>query len=123
MTLQEQVMQQAQGGGISAKALLDYSRLYRAALHECVQGLRAEDQDRDLVVLYTHLELAWHLCEVMFIENLHAGCLIQQLQEWVVYNASKLPLPLLPLPPIISAMCDVRIRSRAVGGGSGHAYS
>lgn len=83
-----------QGGGISAKALLDCSRLYRAALHECVQGLGAECQDRDLVLLYAHLELAWHLCEVLFIEILHAGCLIQQLLEWVVYNASKLPLPL-----------------------------
>ena len=106
MMLQElAVQEQAQGGSISAKTLLDSSRLYRAALHECVQGLRTEHQD--LVLLYAHLELAWHLCEVLFIEILHAGCLIQQLLEWVVYNASKLPLP----PPLlVSTMCDVRIR-------------
>lgn len=32
---------------------------------------------------YTLLEIVWHLCEVLFVETLPAGCLIQQLLEWV----------------------------------------
>ncbi len=35
------------------------------------------------IELYTMLETAWHLCEILFIETLPLGCLIQQLLEWV----------------------------------------
>ena len=33
--------------------------------------------------MYSALEVAWHLCEILFIETLPSGCLIQQLLEWV----------------------------------------
>jgi len=53
-----------------------------------------EDEDEESEVskqasLYAMLELAWHLCQIIFLEPLPAGCLIQQLQEWVTWNCSK----------------------------------
>lgn len=39
--------------------------------------------------LYAMLELAWHLCQAIFLEALPAGCLIQQLAEWVTWNCSE----------------------------------
>ena len=45
MTLQVLASQEkARGGEVSAEDLVHYSRLYRAALHECVLGLRGQDQ-------------------------------------------------------------------------------
>ena len=35
------------------------------------------------------MELVWHLCEVLFIEVLPAGCLVQQLLEWVRWHAGQ----------------------------------
>ena len=43
-------------------------------------------QLREQIELYSILEIAWHLCEVLFIETLPVGCLIQQLLEWVYDN-------------------------------------
>ena len=37
--------------------------------------------------LYSMMELAWHLCEVIFIEVLPPGCLVQQLLEWVCWHS------------------------------------
>ena len=33
--------------------------------------------------MYSLLNVLWHLCEILFIETLPVGCLIQQLLEWV----------------------------------------
>jgi hypothetical protein len=45
MTLQSQAVQEkARGGEIPPEDLIHYSRLYRSALHECVLGLRSEDE-------------------------------------------------------------------------------
>lgn len=47
------------------------------------------EERRALASYYAMQELAWHLCEVLFIELLPAGCLIQQLLEWIQRNTSK----------------------------------
>ncbi len=48
------------------------------------------EQRRQLTLFYAMLELLWHLCEFLFVEVLPgAGCLIQQLLEWVQHNASE----------------------------------
>lgn len=39
--------------------------------------------------IYAMMELIWHLCEVLFIEVLPAGCLVQQLLEWVRWHAGQ----------------------------------
>ena len=36
--------------------------------------------------LYSMLELAWHLCEILFVEVLPGGCLVHQLLEWVRWH-------------------------------------
>lgn len=110
MRLQEEARQEIlRGDSISAKSLLQYSQLYRAALHECVLGLRADwsrpllktsdvsivssgdegEGKEELGSFYAMLELVWHLCEVLFVEVLPAGCLVQQLWEWIQRNASE----------------------------------
>lgn len=83
-----------EGEGLEPSDLVRYNRLYRSALHECVLGLRKmatnNDDDEnysDQVTLYSMLELVWHLCEVLFIEVLPAGCLVQQLLEWVQWHS------------------------------------
>ncbi len=48
-----------------------------------------ESELRQQVFLSSMLELAWYLCQVIFLEALPAGCLIQQLQEWVTWNCSE----------------------------------
>lgn len=53
-----------------------------------------DDGERESVLckqvsLYAMLELAWHLCQAIFLESLPAGCLIQQLTEWVTWNCSE----------------------------------
>ena len=47
----------------------------------------------ELISYYAMLELVWHLCEILFIEVLPVGCLIQQLLEWVQRNGSKFSHP------------------------------
>ncbi|XP_064393229.1 nuclear pore complex protein Nup85-like [Halichondria panicea] len=80
--------------GVEPGDLVRCSQLYRSALHECVLSLRkmaAEDDGdhgySDQVTLYSLLELVWHLCEVLFIEVLPVGCLVQQLIEWVRWHS------------------------------------
>ena len=56
------------------------------------EGDAVETEEREeLAAYYAMQELAWHLCEVLFIELLPAGCLIQQLLEWIQRNTSKIP--------------------------------
>lgn len=53
------------------------------------EGGMDEKWRKQLGCYYVMLELAWHLCEVLFIELLPAGCLIQQLLEWIQRNTSE----------------------------------
>ncbi len=49
MSLQEEVRQErAKGGTITAEVLVQYSKLYRSILHECVLGL-GTDTSKQLV--------------------------------------------------------------------------
>lgn len=52
-------------------------------------GLAGGPQYSEEASLYAMMELAWHLCEVLYIEVLPAGCLIQQLLEWVRWHGSR----------------------------------
>ena len=47
-----------------------------------------QEQVSDQSNLYSLLEVVWHLCEILFIEVLPAGCLIQQLLEWVRWHST-----------------------------------
>ena len=40
-------------------------------------------QIKDQLEMYSLLNVLWHLCEILFIETLPVGCLVQQLLEWV----------------------------------------
>ena len=43
---------------------------------------------RDQCELFSMMELIWHLCEVLYLEILPVGCLIQQLLEWVRWHSA-----------------------------------
>ncbi len=38
---------------------------------------------------YSMMELVWHLCEILFLELLPAGCLVQQLLEWIRWHGRR----------------------------------
>ena len=38
--------------------------------------------------LFSMMELIWHLCEILYLEVLPVGCLIQQLLEWVRWHST-----------------------------------
>ncbi len=57
----------------------------------CLSPESGSLEERDRLTQQSHLyamtELAWHLCEVIFIEVLPPGCLVQQLLEWVCWHS------------------------------------
>jgi nuclear pore complex protein Nup85 len=72
------------------------SKMYRVYLHEQVQYLKtqenfsSEGRQHGLehkMELFTSWELVWHLCEILYIERLPAGCLMQQLLMWVTWHS------------------------------------
>ncbi len=72
----------------------------------------------ELVSYYAMLELVWHLSEILFIELLPVGCLIQQLLEWVQRNGSELAShPLLSSPLLLPRYASASTRTR---GGMSH---
>lgn len=38
--------------------------------------------------LLSSWELVWHLCEVLYLENLPPGCLVLQLLEWIKWHST-----------------------------------
>ena len=56
-----------------------------------------EDGDslREQSHLYSMMDIAWHLCEIIFIELLPPGCLVQQLLEWVCWHSGTYNIALL----------------------------
>ncbi|PIK46116.1 putative nuclear pore complex protein [Apostichopus japonicus] len=80
--------------GTKKPQLVKFSRRYRVAMMECLEDLRkaasdmAEDEGdqdtyKDMCQLYQQLELIWNLCEILYIENLPGGVILQQLLDWV----------------------------------------
>ncbi|XP_038067379.1 nuclear pore complex protein Nup85-like [Patiria miniata] len=74
--------------------LVKYSRHYRAFMGECVQDLRKAAADpnvsREECESYTAqsellqtMGLIWSLCEILFVETLPGGVVLQQLQDWL----------------------------------------
>ncbi|KAL5473916.1 hypothetical protein EMCRGX_G028483 [Ephydatia muelleri] len=95
-------LQEAAAGpnGAQADVLVKCSRHFRAILHECVLELKkiatAADCDAEVdcesyvyqCELFSMMELIWHLCEILYLEVLPFGCLIQQLLEWVRWHST-----------------------------------
>ncbi|XP_071489851.1 nuclear pore complex protein Nup85-like [Diadema antillarum] len=74
--------------------LIKCSRLYRAFIAECVQDLRKASQDphqheaksreyADQCEIFQTIGLIWSLCEILFVETLPGGVVLQQLLDWV----------------------------------------
>jgi len=63
MGLQEEAdWEQKQGGGVSAERLVHYSRLYRATLQECVDGLTMANQGELLLSFPLLVLTTWCCC-------------------------------------------------------------
>ncbi|XP_072043820.1 nuclear pore complex protein Nup85-like [Amphiura filiformis] len=74
--------------------LVKFSRRYRAYIGECVQDLRRAAADPHLspekadtyaaqCELLQTIALIWSLCEILFVEILPGGIVLQQLLDWV----------------------------------------
>ena len=69
--------------GLRGDSLVQHSRPIYGPPADCHNQERYSQESS----LYKMMELVWHLCEVLFIEVLPAGCLVQQLLEWVCWHA------------------------------------
>ncbi|XP_041473419.1 nuclear pore complex protein Nup85-like [Lytechinus variegatus] len=74
--------------------LIKCSRHYRAFIAECVQDLRKASLDPnidrteareygDQCEIFQTIGLIWSLCEILFVETLPGGIVLQQLLDWV----------------------------------------
>ncbi|XP_022103342.1 nuclear pore complex protein Nup85-like [Acanthaster planci] len=81
-------------GAVRKPQLVKYSRRYRAFMGECVQDLRKAAEDPNLSredcesyaaqsELLQTMGLIWSLCEILFVETLPGGVVLQQLQDWL----------------------------------------
>eukprot|EP00117_Sycon_ciliatum_P044290 scpid43655/ scgid31977/ Nuclear pore complex protein Nup85; 85 kDa nucleoporin; FROUNT; Nucleoporin Nup75; Nucleoporin Nup85; Pericentrin-1 len=119
-----------------SNSLLHISRQYRAVLHACLinarhetargvptngHGLRSASNEQHESVLFGNVELIWHLCEIIFLEVLPVGCVMQPLLEWVRWHghhAQERARDLLSHPDLAS----VAGKKDDVGGGGGNMF-
>jgi len=71
-----------------------------------------DEAGESLALFYSGLKLVWHLCEVLFVEVLAAGCLIQQLLEWVQHNLCTFPTVVLAPSVITDVKCSLQAQNR-----------
>lgn len=80
--------------GTRKPQLVKFSRRYRVAMMECIEDLRKAASDSlvdeatqeecdSMCQLFQQLELIWNLCEILFIETLPGGVVLQHLLDWV----------------------------------------
>ncbi|CAB3990108.1 Nuclear pore complex Nup85 [Paramuricea clavata] len=74
-------------------SLVTFSRRYRAVLRACLVTFKKDDTDfvdhtdeYDQIKLFSFVELVWHLCEILLIENLPGGIVLQHLLDWVKWH-------------------------------------
>lgn len=75
--------------------LLKASRLYRSIIRACLENLQEEavkasgaqrDELENYITIFYSIECLWHLCEIMFVETIPGGMVLQQLLEWVRFH-------------------------------------
>ncbi|XP_064460878.1 nuclear pore complex protein Nup85-like [Ornithodoros turicata] len=78
------------------RQLVKISRGYRAILHGCIESCMDAANDSDARADYQrksellhHIELAWHLCEILFVDVQPGTALLSQLQYWAVCHMSE----------------------------------
>ncbi|XP_028402604.1 nuclear pore complex protein Nup85-like [Dendronephthya gigantea] len=70
-------------------SLVTFSRRYRAVLRACLLTYKTDenaDDEYNQVKLLSFIELVWHLCEILLIENLPGGIVLQHLLDWVKWH-------------------------------------
>ncbi|XP_046857044.1 nuclear pore complex protein Nup85-like [Xenia sp. Carnegie-2017] len=74
-------------------SLVTFSMRYRAVLRACLLGFKQDDpnamtdnDEYDQIQLLSFIELVWHLCEILLIEKLPGGVVLQHLLDWVKWH-------------------------------------
>lgn len=85
-------LQQLENAPTASKkaSLVTFSRHYRSVLRACLLNLQSDDpslrghiEEFDQIKLFSFIELVWHLCEILLIESLPGGVVLQHLLDWV----------------------------------------
>lgn len=90
-------LQQLENAPTTSKkaSLVKFSRQYRSVLKACLLNLQNDEsalcsrrEEQNQVKLLSFIGLVWHLCEILLIENLPGGIVLQHLLDWVKWHCS-----------------------------------
>lgn len=76
--------------------LLKLSRQYRSIIRVCIENLQeaarketnplAQNSFRSYITIFYSVECIWHLCEILFIDNIPGDVVLPYLLEWVRFH-------------------------------------
>lgn len=78
--------------------LLKFSREYRSIIRACLENLQDESikttgqQKEELanyITIFYSIECLWHLCEIVFVENIPGNMILNHLMDWVRFHFPK----------------------------------
>lgn len=78
--------------------LLKLSRQYRSIIRACLENLQDEavcdktnykEELQNYITIFYSVECIWHLCEILFVENIPGGVVLPHLLEWVRFHFPK----------------------------------
>ncbi|KAB0793485.1 hypothetical protein PPYR_13105 [Photinus pyralis] len=78
--------------------LLKLSRQYRSIIRACLENLQEEtvrakatykEELQNYITIFYSVECIWHLCEILFVENIPGGIVLPHLLEWVRFHFPK----------------------------------
>ncbi|XP_025837067.1 nuclear pore complex protein Nup85-like [Agrilus planipennis] len=78
--------------------LLKVSHQYRSVIRACLENLQDEvarvdehtsENMKNYITIFYSIECIWHLCEILFIENIPGSIVLPHLLEWVRFHFPK----------------------------------
>lgn len=77
--------------------LFKLSIQYRSIIRACLENLQEEiakincenDELQSFVTIFYSIECIWHLCEILFVNNIPGNLVLPQLLEWIRFHFPK----------------------------------
>ncbi|KAF5289717.1 hypothetical protein FQA39_LY03634 [Lamprigera yunnana] len=78
--------------------LLKLSRQYRSIIRACLENLQDEanreksqykEELQNYITIFYSVECVWHLCEILFVDNIPGGIVLSHLLEWIRFHFPK----------------------------------
>lgn len=83
---------------IEDQEFIKYSREYRSIIRACLENLQEEslkvdvnrkDELANFITIFYSIECLWHLCEIVFVENIPGNMILNHLMDWVRFHFPK----------------------------------